>query len=368
MLNYENEKTEFKSTVTDKSMKELVAFANTSGGTIYYGVDDSGRVAGLDDIDAEYSRLTNLIRDSISPDITLFLATEICEQNDMKYIRVEVSSGTRKPYYLKSKGIRPEGVYVRQGASSVPASEERIKAMIVETDGTVYENLRSLEQELTFNIASQEFSSKALEFGAVQQQTLGIRDKDGLFTNLGLLLSDQCPHIIKAAVFQGNDRTTFRTRSEFSGSLFKQMQDAFSYIEMHMPILTEFEGLNRRDTPAVSGDAAREAVLNALIHRDYSVLSPTLLSLYSDRIEIASIGGLPQGISLSTVNLGLSVCRNYKLANVFYRLGYVEAYGTGLMKIADSYKDSSVNYKLDITNEAFKITLPFKPEVMQKLS
>lgn len=367
MLNYENDKTEFISSVTDKSMKEIVAFANSSGGTIYYGVDDSGMVIGIDDIDTEYGRLTNLICDSISPDITLFLSTEISEQNGKKYIRVDVSSGTRKPYYLKSKGIRPEGVYVRQGTSSVPASEERIKAMIVETDGTVYENLRSLDQDLSFITATQEFKTKNIEFETIQQQTLGIRDKDGQYTNLGLLLSDQCPHIIKAAVFQGNDRTTFRTRSEFSGSLFKQMQDAFTYIEMHMPILTEYEGLIRRDTPAVSGDAAREAVLNAIIHRDYSVLSPTLLSLYSDRIEIASIGGLPQGISLSTVNLGLSVCRNYKLANVFYRLGYVETYGTGLMKIADSYKGSSVNYKLDVTNEAFKITLPFKPEVMQKL-
>ena len=91
MLNYENDKTEFKSTVTDKSMKEIVAFANTSGGTIYYGVDDSGRVIGIDDIDAEYGRLTNLIRDSISPDITLFLSTEISEQNGMKYIRVDYS-------------------------------------------------------------------------------------------------------------------------------------------------------------------------------------------------------------------------------------------------------------------------------------
>lgn len=119
----------------------------------------------------------------------------------MKYIRADISSGTRKPYYLKSKGIRPEGVYVRQGASSVPASEERIKAMIIETDGTVYEDLRSLEQKLTFITATQEFSIKALKSGAVQQKMLGIRDKDGLYTNLGLLLSDQCPRIIKAAVF-----------------------------------------------------------------------------------------------------------------------------------------------------------------------
>lgn len=368
MLDYENSKTEFKLTVTEKSLKEIVAFANTSGGTIYYGVDDSGKVVGLDDIDNQFTRLTNMIRDSISPDITLFMNAEIIEDNNAKLIRVEVSSGAGKPYYLKSRGIRPDGVYVRQGSSSVPASAERIKAMIVETDGTVYENLRSMEQELTFVVASGEFRNKNLEFGEAQQQTLGIRDRDGLYTNLGLLLSDQCPHIIKAAVFQGTDRTVFRTRSEFSGSLLKQMQDAFAYIEMHMPVLTKYEGLTRTDTPAVAVEAAREAVLNALIHRDYSMISPTLLSLYNDRIEIVSIGGLPAGISMDTVELGVSVCRNNKLANVFYRLGYVEAYGTGLMKIADSYKNSTAKHKLEVTEQAFKITLPFRPEVMNELN
>lgn len=367
VLKYENSKTEFKLIVTEKSLKEIVAFANTSGGTIYYGVDDLGKAVGLDNIDNQFTALTNMVRDSISPDITLFMNADIVEEDNVKLIRVEVSSGAGKPYYLKSRGIRPDGVYVRQGASSVPASAERIKAMIVETDGTVYENLRSMEQELTFVVAASEFRNKNIEFGAAQQQTLGLRDKDGLYTNLGLLLSDQCPHIIKSAVFQGTDRTTFRTRSEFTGSLLKQMQDAFSYIEMHMPVLTKYEGLTRTDTPAVAVEAAREAILNALIHRDYSIISPTLLSLYSDRIEIVSIGGFPAGISMDTVELGVSVCRNNKLANVFYRLGYVEAYGTGLMKIADSYKNSSVKHKLEVTDHAFKITLPFRPEVMNGL-
>ncbi len=364
---YENSKTEFTLTVTEKSLKDIAAFVNTSGGTIYYGVDDSGKVVGLNDIDDQFTRLTNMIRDSISPDITLFMNAEIIEKNNAKLIRVEVSSGAGKPYYFKSRGIRPDGVYVRQGSSSVPASAERIKAMIVETDGTVYENLRSMEQELTFVVASGEFRNKNLEFGEAQQQTLGIRDRDGLYTNLGLLLSDQCPHIIKAAVFQGTDRTVFRTCSEFSDSLLKQMRDAFAYIEMHMPVLTKYDGLTRTDTPAVAIEAAREAVWNALIHRDYSMISPTLLSLYSDRIEIVSIGGLPAGISMDTVELGVSVCRNNKLANVFYRLGYVEAYGTGLMKIADSYKNSTVKHKLEVTEQAFKITLPFRPEVMNEL-
>ena len=133
---YEDSKTEFTLTVTEKSLKDIAAFVNTSGGTIYYGVDDSGKVIGLNDIDDQFTRLTNMIRDSISPDITLFMNAEIIEENNAKLIRVEVSSGAGKPYYLKSRGIRPDGVYVRQGSSSVPASAERIKAMIVETGGT----------------------------------------------------------------------------------------------------------------------------------------------------------------------------------------------------------------------------------------
>ena len=133
---YENSKTEFTLTVTEKSLKDIAAFVNTSGGTIYYGVDDSGKVVGLNDIDDQFTRLTNMIRDSISPDITLFMNAEIIEKNNAKLIRVEVSSGAGKPYYFKSRGIRPDGVYVRQGSSSVPASAERIKAMIIETDGT----------------------------------------------------------------------------------------------------------------------------------------------------------------------------------------------------------------------------------------
>lgn len=134
--------------LTQWSLKEIVAFANTSGGTIYHGIDDSETDVGLDNIDSQFTALTNMVRDSISPDITLFMNADIVEEDNVKLLMVEVSSGAGKPYYLKSGGIKPDGVYVRQGSSSVPASAERIKAMIVETDGTVYENLRSMDAKL----------------------------------------------------------------------------------------------------------------------------------------------------------------------------------------------------------------------------
>ena len=118
-MQFEKENIEFKSQIIEGLYKEVVAFANTDGGLIYIGVDDQGKVAGIDHIDDTYTRITNGIRDAIQPDVTRFIRYIL---QDDGVIRIEVSEGGYKPYYLKSKGLKPSGVFVRQGASSVPAS------------------------------------------------------------------------------------------------------------------------------------------------------------------------------------------------------------------------------------------------------
>ena len=134
---FETENLEFKSRITDDLYKEVIAFANTDGGIIYIGIDNDGNVVGLDNVDEEYTRITNGIRDAILPDVTMFIKYTLQEN---RVVRITVSEGTYKPYYLKSKGLRPSGVYIRQGASSVPASSEQIRQMIKESDGDVYES------------------------------------------------------------------------------------------------------------------------------------------------------------------------------------------------------------------------------------
>ena len=116
MINYENESVEFKSQFTDSIYKEVIAFANSEGGIIYIGVDDKGNTVGIENIDETYTKLTNGIRDNISPDVTLFIRYKL---QDNKIISIEVGEGSFKPYYLKSKGLKPSGVFIRQGASSV---------------------------------------------------------------------------------------------------------------------------------------------------------------------------------------------------------------------------------------------------------
>ena len=320
----ESETVELKSIVVDDIKKEIIAFANCEGGILYIGVQDDGTVLGVDDPDETALRISNMVRDAIKPDLTMFLHYETIDVDEKKIVAVSVQQGTERPYYIAKKGLRPEGVYVRQGYSSVPATNTVIRYMIKETDGDHFEERRSLEQNLTFEAAEKEFSERDILFGTAQMKTLGIMTQDGVYTNLGLLLSDQCVHTIKAAVFEGTTQNEFKDRKEFSGSLFRQMEDVYEYIDFRNQMHSTFQKLRRIDQRDYPETAVREALLNLLVHREYSFRASTFISIYTDRIEFTSIGGLVNGVTLKDVLMGISVCRNVKLANVFYRLELIE--------------------------------------------
>lgn len=356
----ENKITEYKREYTDDIKYTVVAFANTDGGKIYVGLNDDGTVRGVEDVDDTMLRITNMVRDVVRPDVTMFMDCRVEQRSGKDIIVLHLQRGTARPYYLSGKGIRPEGVYVRQGASSVPASETQILNMIKETSGDRYEDARSLNQQLTFQKADDYFKLHNLPFGAQQKRTLNIVGSDGTYTNLGMLLSDQCVHTIKLAVFDGSKKSVFRDRKELEGSLLAQLEDAYAYIDQFNRTRAEFEGLSRIDKRDYPSEAIREALLNAITHRDYSFSGSTLISIFDDRIEFVTIGGLVRGLSFDDIILGVSALRNQNLANVFYRLKLIEAYGTGILKINESYAESSVKPQFEVTDHAFKITLPNK--------
>ncbi len=358
MVYQESETVELKSIVVDDIKKEIIAFANCEGGKLYIGVQDDGTVIGLDDPDGAALQISNMIRDAIKPDLTMFLHYRTLNEDGKQIVVVDIQQGTERPYYIAKKGLRPEGVYVRQGYSSVPATNTAIRRMIKETDGDHFEEMRSLEQNLTFESAKQEFSERNVLFGQAQMKTLGIMSRDGIYTNLGLLLSEQCVHTIKAAVFEGTTQNEFKDRKEFSGSLFRQMREVYDYIDFHNQTHSTFLKLRRIDQRDYPEIAVREALLNLLVHREYSFRASTFISIYSDRMEFTSIGGLVSGVTLKDVMMGISVCRNVKLANVFYRLELIEAYGTGMLKIMEAYSGSDVTPKIETSDNAFKIILP----------
>ncbi len=353
---FETENIEFKAMATDEIYKEVIAFANTNGGIVYIGIDNSGNVVGIDNIDETYTRITNGIRDAIVPDVTMFIKYTL---QDNGVVKISVGEGACKPYYLRAKGLKPSGVFVRQGTSSVGASAEQIRQMIKDSDGDTFEEMRSMEQELTFEAATKAFEKYGVEFNKKKYRALGVTDaSDSLYTNLAGLISDECQHTTKVAVFGNDANTEFRDSKEFGGSVFKQLEDAFSYLMLCNKTTAVFRGLERVELVDYPEEALREALLNALVHRDYSFSGSIIINVNDNEIEFISIGGLLPGLSPDDIRSGISQPRNRKLAEIFHRLHLIESYGTGIRRIYNLYANCSVQPRIEVTTNTFKIILP----------
>lgn len=349
---------ELKSGYVSDIKKEVVAFANTQGGTIYVGIPDDGQVVGLEAPDQVLLKVVNSIRDAIKPDITMFTECTTFRMDGKNVVKISVQRGVDRPYYLSEKGLKPSGVYVRQGSASVPASDDAIRQMIKDTDGDSFENLRSMNQELSFEYIGSEINKRNLDFGISQQSTLGLIGSDGLYTNLGLLLSEQCVHSIKVAYFEGIEKSIFKDRREFNGSLLQQLSETYKFLDLFNKTRATFSELNRIDERDYPPEAIREALLNAIVHREYSFSGSILINIYDDRMDFVSLGGLVPGLSLEAIMVGISQSRNEKLANIFYRLKLIEAYGTGIVKIISCYQNSPTKPIINALAGAFQVVLP----------
>lgn len=361
-MNIEITDSEFKREYISDIKNTIVAFANTKGGVLKVGIDNNGNVYSLDNVDYTLTQISNSIRDSIIPDITMSIDYSV---RDDKAIEVTVREGTNKPYFLKDKGIKPSGIYVRRGASTVPASWEQIRTMIKQTDGDKYESLRSFEQNLTFSFAKEEFSNKNLPFDEPKYITLGIMNLDKTYSNLGEIISDQCKHTIKVAVFEGVEKAVFKDRREFGGSLLKQLRDVYDYLDLTNKTQATFSGLERIDKRDYSEMVIREALVNAIVHRDYAFSGSIIINVYDDKMEFISLGGLVGGLSEEDIKSGISQTRNEKLANIFFRLKYIETYGYGLPNIFRNYEQTERKPIIKVTDNTFVIIIPNKNYKLQ---
>lgn len=358
----ENIDIELKETYSKNILREIVAFANTSGGVIYVGINDEGSVVGVADADDMMLRISNIIRDGILPEVIPFIQIELTEMDSKQVIKITVAVGSERPYYVREKGLTPDGVFVRRGSACQPLSVAGIRDMMVSTSGKSYEEGRSLIQELSFNSFRSEMALRKLECGEAQMKTLHMIGSDGLYTNLAYLLSDQCPYSIKVAIFQGRDKTVFKSRKEFSGSLLKQLNDVYEYLDLYNKTKAEFKGLLREDKRDYPEEALREALLNSIIHRDYTFNGSTIVNIFDDHIEFASLGGLVTGLSMEAIFMGVSQSRNPELSAVFYRMRLVEGYGTGIDKIQRLYADCKMQPVFMSAEGAFLVKLYNKNE------
>lgn len=341
---------EFKETITNTFLKTVSAFSNYEGGVILFGIDDNGAVKGITDVKQSCLDIENKINDSISPqpDYTL----EVQSDN---VIKLTIQSGIQKPYLYKSKA------YKRNDTATIEVDTLEFSRLILEGKNIRFEELPCKEQKLTFEVLHQKLkeSIQIEAFNKDTLKTLNLYDNTNGYNNAAGLLADK-NHFpgIDIVRFGENisiiqKRATFENRSilEAYDKTIETFRDYYSY--------EIIQGVERKNIERIPEAAFREAIANALIHRVWDVESQIRVLMFDDRIEIISPGGLPAGITEEEYLSGkISVLRNRNLANVFYRLGFVEIFGTGITRIKQLYEAALIKPDFEVSENTIKIMLP----------
>ena len=347
----ETKTTEFKEKITNTFLKTVSAFSNYGGGEIFFGVDDNGNVKGLQDVEQACQDIENKINDSIAPQPNYTLEL----QNNDKTIKLTVKSGLQKPYLYKSKA------YKRNDTATIEVDTLELTRLILEGKNIKFEELPCEEQELTFDVLCQKLK-ECIQIETFDQdtlKTLNLYSSTVGYNNAAGILADKNHFPGIDIVKFGENISVIQKRATFDrisilavyGKVLEVFKDYYQY--------EEIQGVDRRKVEKIPEAAFREAVANALIHRVWDVESQIKVSMFDDRIEIISPGGLPSGITEDEYLSGkISVLRNRNLANVFYRLGFVEIFGTGISRIKQLYEGGLKQPEFELSENTIKIVLP----------
>ena len=342
---------EFKETVTNTFLKTVSAFSNYDGGTILFGVNDDGNVKGLPDVKQACLDIENKINDSISPQPNYTL--EI--QNNDQTIKLTVKSGLQKPYLYKSKA------YKRNDTATIEVDTLEFSRLILDGKNIRFEELPCKDQELSFEILHRKLneSIQIETFNLDTLKTLNLYDNVNGFNNAAGLLADKNHFPVIDIVKFGENISIIQKRSTFENiSVLDAYEKALALFRDYYQYEV-IQGADRKKLEKIPEAAFREAIANALIHRVWDVDSYIRVSMFDDRIEVVSPGGLPTGITADEYFSGkLSVLRNRNLANVFYRLGFVEIFGTGITRIKQLYSEGQIKPDFEVSENAIKIVLP----------
>ncbi len=345
---------------TEAAKKTLIAFANTLGGDLYFGVTGKGAAEGLRkrEVEAISRCVLDFCRADVDPVMADIVSTQTLHTGLGNYLlRVSVLPGEDRPYAFKGRRYTG-GAYVRDGAVSVTASEEEIRDMIRDSDPRPWESRLSRREDLSFAEAAHVFKKHNAAFSPALYRQLGLVDDGGNFTLLGELLSDQNRTRLVVGTFSGDGSSP--CVHEFSGSLLKQMDKAFDmFAEINPELIQKTERLASLRQFAWPPKALREALVNCAVHRDYSRMEPTKISIFPNRCEFVSYGSIPGRLSVEDIVLeGVGKCRSERLAGIFRDLGWMQDCGSGFPMIWRAYANLDAQPKLQATRRVFRIVLP----------
>ena len=347
----ESRQLEFKSDISNTFLKTVSAFANYDGGQIIFGVADNGDIVGLADPKQVCLDIENKINDTIRPQPQYKLAVQEAD----KTVMLTVEAGRNKPYTYKSKA------YKRNDTATIAVDDLELTRLILQGKNINYEDLPADKQDLTFRTleekAKQEIGIKALNKDVLKTLNL-YSDSEG-YNHAAELLADENNYPgIDIARF-GESISIILKRASFEHeSVLDELEKAVAVYRDYYQY-EEIRGMDRVKVETIPEEAFRETIANALVHRTWDVNAQIRVSMFDDRIEVSSPGGLPSGLSEAEYLKGnVSILRNPILGNIFFRLHIVEILGTGIIRIREAYKNSDRKPVFEILENSINVILP----------
>ncbi|MDR2204417.1 MAG: putative DNA binding domain-containing protein [Nitrososphaerota archaeon] len=353
----ENNRIEYKRELNDRFERSVVSFLNyAGGGEIVLGIDNSGEVTGISNPDTVQLKIVDRIKNNIKPQ-TLGLFDVVLEKIDDKdVIRVIVSAGRQRPYYIRKFGMTEQGCFIRVGSSSQHMSEQMIEDLLAKRQQITLQIMTSPRQNLTFKQLRIYYEEKSLKPTEQFIESLDLRQSSGEFNYAAYLLADQNGVSIKVAVYAGTDKVDLLETREYGNCcLITATQRLLDRLDSENRTFAKITSKKRLERERVNTVALREAVINAIVHNDYVKGFP-LVEFFSDRVVVTSCGGLVEGLSEVDFFKCRSMPRNRELMCVFRDMELVEQIGSGLSRILKVY-DRSV---FEFTQSFTVVTFPFE--------
>ncbi len=355
MFEREKYNLEFKEIVSKTFLKTVSAFSNYNDGKILFGINDNGKVVGVDARDEELLKIENMINDSLKPIPPYKIETEKLNGKDV--IVLSIFKGKHTPYYYKGSAYR------RSNTSTVKVERVELNRLVMEGMNIDYEGNQASNQDLNFKTL--ELKLKKIvgidKLNLDILKTLNLYDKDGYYNIAGELLADENNVKFSAVdiVRFGENINQILFRETLSNqSLLLQYDKTVEIFERYYQY-EEIEGYQREKKELIPREAFRESLANAIVHRLWDIKANIQISMYKDRVEIMSPGGLPKGISKNEyLNGNISILRNPIIAGVFYKLKFIEQFGTGIRRIIEEYRHSMSKPKFEICENNIKVVLP----------
>ncbi|MBN2729330.1 MAG: putative DNA binding domain-containing protein [Bacteroidales bacterium] len=319
--------------------KEVIAFLNYhEGGLIYIGIDKQGTSLGVSDIDGDMLKIKDRIKNNISPS-AMGLFDVVAETLEGKgLIKIIVAGGTEKPYFKKKFGMTEKGCFIRIGTAAEPMPQAMIDKLFASRTRNSLGKIRSHRQDLTFEQLKIYYEEKGLTLTKRFKQNLELLTEDEKLNYVAYLLGDENGTSIKVAKYSGTDRVDLIENNEYGYcSLIKATKRVIDKLELENKTISKITSKERIDTRLWNAVALREAIINAIIHNDYTREVPPKFEIFSDRLEITSYGGLFDGMTQEDFFDGLSLPRNKELMRVYKDLGMVEQLGSGVPRILQAY-------------------------------